>query len=349
MKFDVAKHTLKFKFDAGTSRGVLRTKDSWFIKLSDGDKHGIGECGVLEGLSMEDIEYIDLNIKDNLNVYISEKHGFRFDSLTDLPSIRFGLEMAERDFQRNGNGILFDNAFTRGEKGIPINGLVWMGAYEFMYEQIKAKIKDGFTCIKLKIGAIDFEKEIDLLKYIRSQFSAEDIEIRVDANGAFPHDTALDKLKILSSYDLHSIEQPIKQGQWEEMARLCEVTPLPVALDEELIGINVWDEKSRLLDAIDPQYIILKPSLVGGWKASEEWMNLADKREIGYWVTSALESNIGLNAIAQWTREIGLDMPQGLGTGQLYQNNFEGPLYIENGELKYNPDIPVYNNFDLFS
>ncbi len=265
-----------------------------------------------------------------------------------FPSIRFGLEMAERDLLRNGNGIFFHNDFTLGKASIPINGLVWMGNYRFMYEQIKRKIEEGFSCIKLKIGAIDFEEELKLVKYLRSEFSERDIVIRVDANGGFQTEHALEKLKRLSEYSIHSIEQPIKQNQWHLMAELCEISPIDIALDEELIGIYQKEQKIKLLDTINPQYIIIKPSLLGGYEFSEEWMHLAEERNIGFWITSALESNIGLNAISQWAYGLGVDIPQGLGTGQLYLNNFEGPLYIENGNLKFDPGKAMYKNFNLF-
>ncbi len=234
-------------------------------------------------------------------------------------------------------GILFPSNFTSGTKGITINGLIWMGEKQFMFDQIKSKIESGYRCIKLKIGAISFAEEIALLDYIRSQFSASDIEIRVDANGAFMPKTALEKLNKLATFDLHSIEQPIKQGQEDEMAKLCELTPLPIALDEELIGIHTIDEKSKLLSTIQPQYIILKPSLVGGLAASEEWITIAENQNIDWWATSALESNIGLNAISQWVFTKSNPMPQGLGTGQLFINNIDSPLYLKADELYYNP------------
>ncbi|MGB7786581.1 MAG: o-succinylbenzoate synthase, partial [Salinimicrobium sp.] len=227
--------------------------------------------------------------------------------------------------------------FTRGNKAIPINGLVWMGEERFMKEQIIQKIEQGFSCIKLKIGAIDFETEIGLLKYIRKEFSSEEIEIRVDANGAFSASEAMEKLKKLSELELHSIEQPVKQGQWELMAQLCEKTPLPIALDEELIGITGVTKKQELLQTIKPQYLIFKPSLIGGFRGTDEWISLAEKQKTGWWITSALESNVGLNAIAQYTFSTNNPMPQGLGTGGLYTNNFEAPLEVEKGHLWYRP------------
>lgn len=352
LRSDWKKYTLKFKRPAGTSRGKLTTKDSWFIFIyddSDPQIVGIGECSLLKDLSIDDREDYEEKIEEvceNINNY-----SFYLDNgLLEFPSIRFGLEMALMDLGLIGNRvykgnkgnrgerILFPSDFTDGKDSIEINGLVWMGSFDFMRQQIIDKIESGFKCIKLKIGAIDFTEELSLIKSIRNKFSAKDIEIRVDANGAFPVDEALEKLKLLSEFNLHSIEQPIRHGQWEQMAELCEKSPLHIALDEELIGIVNIKEKKKLLKIIRPQYIIIKPSLVGGFKASEEWIDMAKKNNIGWWVTSALESNIGLNAIAQWTYTLGNKMPQGLGTGQLYSNNIDSGLYIENGKLLYNPD-----------
>jgi len=231
--------------------------------------------------------------------------------------------------------ILFDTDFTNGSYKIPINGLIWMGDKRYMFDQIKTKIAEGWSCIKMKIGAIDFQEELDLIKYIRSQFNVEELELRVDANGAFSPENALEKLKRLSDFHIHSIEQPIRAGQIEPMSVLCENTPIPIALDEELIGINRFDDKLALIKDIRPQYIILKPSLLGGWKASEEWIDIAKKYNTKYWATSALESNIGLNAIAQWTATLDKDLVHGLGTGQLFTNNFPSPLYANKGYLSY--------------
>ncbi len=253
-----------------------------------------------------------------------------------MPSIQFGLEQAFLSLESQSPYLLFPSGFTNSNEGIHINGLIWMGSKEFMKTQIREKLEQGFKCIKMKIGAIDFDTEIELLQSIRKEFSSDDIELRVDANGGFTANEALDKLKRLSEYDLHSIEQPIKVNQFEEMARLCETTPLPIALDEELIGVFGVTKKEEILQTIQPQYIILKPSLVGGFKGSMEWIDLADKKEIGWWITSALESNIGLNAIAQWTYTLNSKMPQGLGTGSLFTNNIESPLEVKNGYLQYN-------------
>jgi len=356
MNYQTAPYDLDFKFNAGTSRGILRQKRSWFLQLQKEGKKGVGECGILKGLSIENFDNFDQNINSVLRNYVSDNQVFDEIALDELPSLKFGLEMATKDLELNGDGIIFNHSFVKGEKSIPINGLVWMGEYQFMFNQIKEKIDSGYSCIKIKIGAIDFDKELSLLKYIRSEFKQNEIEIRVDANGAFLPENALEKLKMLSSYNLHSIEQPIKQGQWNEMAILCDSSPLPIALDEELIGVTGISKKKQLLDTISPQYIILKPSLLGGYASSEEWIRLADNHQIGYWITSALESNIGLSAIAQWTYDLifsnegknSNQIPQGLGTGQLYHNNFEGPLYIKNGAIHFDPEVPVYKNFKLF-
>ena len=258
------------------------------------------------------------------------------DSLCDYPSILFGLETAIRHFFA-GSWALCDTAFSRGEAGIPINGLIWMGDFDKMLSQIEKKMEAGFRCIKLKIGAINFEEELALLRHIRTRFSSKEIELRVDANGAFSPVDAMEKLKRLSELDLHSIEQPIRQGQWREMARLCARTPVPIALDEELIGVNDAGQKRELLEAIRPRYIILKPALAGGFSGTEEWIRLAEARGIGWWVTSALESNIGLSALAQWTYGLQNPMPQGLGTGLLYTNNIPSPLQLTGERLYYRP------------
>lgn len=344
IKATYQKYNLNFKQPSGTSRGVLRTKETWFLLLSDGEKQGIGECGLFRGLSVDDrpdyeekLQWICKNIHLELAIVLKE--------LSAFPSIQFGLEQAFLSLKSNHKFELFPSEFTKGNTSIPINGLVWMGTKAFMKTQIKEKIKAGFTCIKMKIGAIDFETELDLLSSIRKEFLASDIELRVDANGAFHPKEALKKLQQLSHLELHSIEQPIKQGQFEEMAKLCEQTPLPIALDEELIGIFSSEEKKELLRTIQPQYIILKPSLIGGFGGSNEWIRLAEQQQIKWWITSALESNIGLNAIAQYTFGLGNKMPQGLGTGSLFTNNFESPLQVKKGTLRYNKNLNW--NFNL--
>jgi len=335
MQATYQKHILNFKRPSGTSRGVLKTKETWFIILNNNGKQGIGECGILRTLSIDDrpdyeekLKWTCQNIQLGLDVLLKE--------LLEFPSIQFGLEQAFLSLQSHSPFELFYSEFTKGKKSIPINGLVWMGDKEFMKRQIKEKLAAGFSCIKMKIGAIDFETEIDLLKSIRKEFSATEIELRVDANGGFTPKNALEKLKRLSELEIHSIEQPIKQGQFEEMAMLCEKTPLPIALDEELIGVFSIERKRKIIQTIQPQFIILKPSLVGGFKGSEEWIELANSHNIAWWITSALESNVGLNAIAQWTFTLNNTMPQGLGTGGLYTNNFDSPLEIQKGSLHYN-------------
>ena len=321
-------YQLEFKKPSGTSRGILTYKKIWIVKLwneENPEVFGLGECNPLVGLSIDDRDDFEEELKkicENINDFIDVE-------LYEFPSIRFAIETAHKDLMNGGKRILFDNEFSRGEKGIVINGLVWMGSTEEMSKQIAEKIEQGFKCIKLKIGAFDFETELALLKSIRDQYSESDIEIRVDANGAFTAHDALKKLEHLAKFKLHSIEQPIKQGQVEVMAKLCKVTTLAIALDEELIIHQRKDEKEILLKEIQPQYIILKPSLVGGWKASEEWIASAEKLNINWWITSALESNIGLNAIAQWTAELKTKTPQGLGTGGLYTNNFDSKLKIK--------------------
>lgn len=329
------KYILDFKRPSGTSRGVLKQKETWFIVLEDKGKTGVGECGILRGLSIDDTPHYEEKLKwvcANIHLGLCGL----LKELVAFPSIQFGLEIAFKSLESQFNFELFPSQFTKGEDAIPINGLIWMGDKAFMKQQIEDKIEAGFNCIKLKIGAIDFQSELELLNYIRQEFTSKDIELRVDANGAFQPKDALEKLKQLSEFDLHSIEQPIKQGQFFEMAKLCEQTPLPIALDEELIGVFSTEKKSEVLETINPQYIILKPSLVGGWLGSDQWIALAESLGIGWWITSALESNVGLNAIAQYTYTKNSKSPQGLGTGGLFTNNFESPLQVKNGTLQYN-------------
>lgn len=338
MKASYKKYILNFKRPSGTSRGVLTEKETWFIILEKKGRKGIGECGILRTLSIDDrpdyedkLQWVCENIhlgKDKL-----------WEQLIEFPSIQFGVEMAFLSLQGESPYLLLPSEFTSGIKTIPINGLVWMGEQGYMKEQIDEKLQQGFNCIKLKIGAIDFDTELALLGFIRDNYSAEQVEIRVDANGAFNTTETLGKLDKLVEYQIHSIEQPIKKGQADSMSELCKNTPVPIALDEELIGVFKKQDKEVLLQEIMPQYIILKPSLVGGFRGCEEWIELAEKYNIGWWVTSALESNIGLNAIAQWTFLQNNPMPQGLGTGSLYTNNFDSPLEVKNGQLVYNPNL----------
>lgn len=334
MKATYKKYTLKFKQASGTSRGILKTKETWFITILSDNKKGIGECGLFRGLSIDD----RADYEEKLNWVCQNIHlglDFLLQELIAFPSIQLGLETAFKSLEGHDPFEIFPSKFSTSEDTIPINGLIWMGSEVFMKQQIAEKIEAGFSCIKMKIGAIDFQTEINLIKSIRTQFSSKDIELRVDANGAFLPSEALEKLKILSDLDLHSIEQPIKQGQLLEMASLCEKTPLPIALDEELIGVFSQNEKQKLLETINPQYIILKPSLVGGFLGSDQWINLAESKNIKWWITSALESNIGLNAIAQYTYTKKSNLPQGLGTGGLFINNFESPLQVKKGTLQY--------------
>lgn len=332
MKAYYKKYILEFKRPSGTSRGILTTKETYFLFIEDNAKTGVGECGLFRGLSFDDrLDYTDKMDWVCKNIHLGKDA--LWEALREWPSIQFGLEQAFRSLEHENPCMLFPSRFTEGQKAIPINGLVWMGDPHFMKEQIDEKIAGGFTCIKLKIGAVSFDEELALLSYIRSHFSPETIEIRVDANGAFDKSEALIKIKQLSEFKLHSIEQPIKKGQYDTMAELCLKSPLPIALDEELIGVTNYIDKQNLLEKIRPPYIILKPSLIGGFKGSEEWIQIADNMGIEWWVTSALESNIGLNAIAQWTFTLDNSMPQGLGTGGLFTNNFDTPLVVRNGHL----------------
>lgn len=334
MKAYFKKYTLQFKKPAGTSRGILLDKNTWFLMIENNGKIGYGECSLLQGLSIDDRP----NYEEKLSWVCQNIHlgkDVLWEQLRDWPSIQFGVEQAFLSLESNHPFQLFLHEFSDGTKGIPINGLVWMESAENMKLQIDEKIAQGFNCIKLKIGAIDFNEECRLLSYIREHFSADRIEIRVDANGAFSLETVEEKLNILSKFSIHSIEQPIKASQINEMRSLCSKTPLPIALDEELIGVVNYEDKKQVIEKIRPQYIILKPSLVGGFKGSKEWIDIANSFNIPWWITSALESNIGLNAIAQWTFSLNNPMPQGLGTGSLYTNNIDSPLVVKNGFLWY--------------
>ncbi len=332
------KYVLEFKKPSGTSRGVLTTKETWFIVLENDGKIGIGECGILRGLSIDDRDDYEEKLKWTCeNIHLGAVR--LWNQLLEFPSIQFGIETAFKSLEGKTPFELFPSEFEKGKKSVPINGLVWMGTSDEMKGQIEEKIEAGFNCIKLKIGAIDFDKEIELLAYIRSHFTPEMMEIRVDANGAFTANEALSKLEILSGYQIHSIEQPIQIKQYDTMAELSKQSKIPIALDEELIGVFSIAEKEELLTRIRPQYIILKPSLVGGFKGSMQWIEIAEKLNIGWWITSALESNIGLNAIAQWTYCLESKMPQGLGTGNLYTNNIESPLVVKDGALWYENPI----------
>ena len=333
MKISIAERTLHFKQPAGTSRGVYTERKIWLVTMTDGEHTGVGECAPLPLLSCDDIP----NYTEMLRCFcdiVEQTDEIPYEDLRDYPSMLFGLDPALLDL-RNG-AKLFDTPFSRGECGIPINGLVWMGSYDEMQQRIEEKLDKGFRCVKLKIGAIDFDSELALVKRIRQRFSYHDVELRVDANGAFPFEEALYKLELLSQYSLHSIEQPIKAGQWSYMSELCRESPLRIALDEELIGVNDPGTKRQMLNIIRPAYIILKPSLHGGMTGVREWVDIACDMGIGSWITSALESNVGLNAIAQLCSSVYGDpitMPQGLGTGQLFTDNIDMPLVIRGDQL----------------
>ena len=325
----------------------MNEKETWFIILEKDGKKGIGECGILRGLSVDDRpDYEDKLRWTCANIHLGKDQ--LWEALIEFPSIQFGMEMAFQSLGSESPFLLFSSEFTNGLKSIPINGLVWMGEESFMKQQIEEKLADGFRCIKLKIGAIDFDKELQLLAYIRQHFTPDQVEIRVDANGAFDLNIALYKITQLSGFKLHSIEQPIQKSHTDSMSELCKTTPIPIALDEELIGVFSFEEKEQLLLKIKPQYIILKPSFIGGFRGTKEWILLAEKYKIGWWITSALESNIGLNAIAQWTFLQHNLMPQGLGTGALYTNNFGCPLQVSQGQLWYKKELNWEFNFDDF-
>ncbi len=338
MKATYQKHLLYFKRPSGTSRGILTEKETWFIILEKDGKKGIGECGLLKTLSIDDRPDYEEKLRwtcDNIQL----GKDLLWEALIEFPSIQFGVEMAFQSLVSETPFLLFPSDFTKGEKSIPINGLVWMGEADFMKRQIEEKLAEGFRCIKLKIGALDFDSELQLLHFIRQHFTPEQIEIRVDANGAFDVSLALSKIKQLAGFKIHSIEQPIQKNQTDSMSELCKTTPISIALDEELIGVFSVEEKEALLLKIKPQYLILKPSFIGGFRGTTEWITLAEKHQIGWWITSALESNIGLNAIAQWTFMQHNTMPQGLGTGGLYTNNFDCPLAVSQGQLWYHKEL----------
>lgn len=339
-KITITSKLLHFLQPAGTSRGVYNTRLSFYLKLTSDEQSdvvGVGECATLPDLSCDAMPPNEYERKLRTFCDEYERTGvIDYEAMRAYPSMLFGLETAVAQLNAKGSLNFFDTPFGRGEEGIPINGLVWMGTFEKMFERLEAKLKAGFRCIKIKIGAIDFDQELQLIRHIRSTFSRNDVELRVDANGGFTPKEALSRMEALVQYDIHSIEQPIKQHQWEEMARLCAATPLPIGLDEELIGVNERQKKIELLDTIRPQYIVLKPSLHGGMAGTEEWIQLSRERNIGSWITSALESNVGLNAIAQLTASIygtNIRHAQGLGTGQLFADNIEMPLKVVGDKL----------------
>jgi len=339
MKATFYKHILEFKKPGGTSRGILHTKETYILEISDNGKAGIGECGIFRGLSFDDVPEYEEKLKwlcENIN----QDFDFLKEKLKHFPSIWLGYEQALFNL-KNGSDLYFPNAFTEEKKSIKINGLIWMGNVDFMKEQIEEKLEKGFDCIKLKIG-VNWNSEKEILKQLRQKFPKNQLELRVDANGGFSFEEAQIVLQELADLEIHSIEQPIKKSEvgnrklverWFPMAELCRKTPTPIALDEELIGVLDFNEKQKLLQTIQPQYIILKPSLVGGFSGTDEWISLAGNLGIGWWITSALESNIGLNAIAQYTFAKNPEIPQGLGTGALFTNNFDTKLYLDGDRL----------------
>ena len=335
MKIDVEERVLHFKQPAGTSRGVYTERRIWLVRMSDGSSVGMGECAPLPDLSCDALEpYIYNKVLGDFCRQVEQTGEIPYEDLRDYPSMLFGLETAMLNLRRGC--LLFDTPFANGKQGIPINGLVWMGSYEEMLQRMEDKLAQGFRCVKLKVGAIDFEHELDLVKRIRERFSHHEVELRLDANGGFKPEDALYRLELLSQYAIHSIEQPIKQKQWAKMAELCRDAPLPIALDEELIGVNDPEIKRQMLRIIKPAYIVLKPSLHGGMMGCREWIDIAREEGIGSWITSALESNVGLNAIAQFCSEVYGDeitFPQGLGTGQLFTDNIPVPLEIRGDKL----------------
>ncbi|MDR2384519.1 MAG: o-succinylbenzoate synthase [Tannerella sp.] len=336
LKTQIIPYTLIFKQQVRTSKSVYHEHKIWYIRIFEekgSDRFGIGECAPLPDLSCDySAEYEAV-----LTCYCREFEQtgtIDFEKNRNFPSILFGLETAILHYKSKGYNF-FDTPFSRSEKGIHINGLIWMGDYDFMIKQIDNKLNKGFTCLKLKIGGIDFDEELKLLKYIRCKYSENEIIIRLDANGAFSPLEALEKLKRLSDFQIHSIEQPVKVGQWETLFELCANTPIPIALDEELTGINSFSNKKKLIENISPQYIVIKPSLHGGISGSSEWIKIAKEHNVGWWITSALESNIGLNSIAQWCARFENPLYQGLGTGNLYENNHPLPLVVDKGLLWY--------------
>ncbi len=339
---EITTRVFHFKEPAGTSRGVYRTRTSRFVRLTCDDMPGIagvGECAPLPRLSCDDVPDYDAVLRRHCDD-VCARGSIDVEALRDWPSMLFGLETAWRQLHAGGSTALSATPFARGQEGIPINGLVWMGDFDTMAARLEQKLAQGFSCVKIKIGAIDFADEIALIARLRDRYGSDRIELRVDANGAFSPVEALDRLRQLALYDIHSIEQPIMAGQWQEMARLCASSPLSIALDEELIGVNTLERKRELLDTIAPRYIILKPSLHGGMAGCREWIDLARERGIGSWITSALESNVGLNAIAHLAAEVygpAITMPQGLGTGQLFTDNIDMPITIRGEKLWYLP------------
>jgi O-succinylbenzoate synthase len=337
LKATFKQYRLQFKTPVLTSRGEMKVKNGYFLSISDGIATGTGECSFIEGLSLDNLAHYEEALRQ-LRSSIETGDKAVQPNLLSFPSLAFAMECAMMDLQHGGKKILFDTDFTQGKRMILINGLVWMGTPDFMQQQIDEKLKAGFRCIKIKVGAIDFEEETKLLQTIRNKFPSDRVEIRLDANGAFTNADVFHKLDILAKYSIHSIEQPVKPGQPDLMKRVCSFSPIPIALDEELIGV-AESERPALLSLLRPQYLVLKPSLLGGFASCDQWIDLARKTGIAWWATSALESNIGLNAIAQWASTKDNSMVHGLGTGGLYENNIPSPLFIAQGSLGYNPGV----------
>ncbi|MEN8227500.1 MAG: o-succinylbenzoate synthase [Bacteroidota bacterium] len=330
-------YPLHFKQPSGTSRGVLNEKPCWFIKLTGQDGvTGMGEVSFIPGLSVEDPDEIEIQL-DHVCKLISKGEMDPLQKLPSLPGIQFALESAMLDLKQGGNRILYPSDFTGGISGILTNGLIWMGERTYLLEQVRSKMEAGFRVLKLKVGALDFNEELEVLQWIRSEYGTGDLEIRLDANGAWNPENVREKLESLSSFGIHSIEQPIGAGQTDAMAELCREPAIPVALDEELIGITFSEEQQQMMEQIRPDYIILKPGLLGGFSATKQWIDVANRVGAGWWITSALESSIGLNAIAQWTYQLGVTMPQGLGTGMIYSNNIPSPLQMVEDRLWHMP------------
>jgi O-succinylbenzoate synthase len=331
-------HPLNFHRPAGTSRGILHQKECWFVKLTnEAGLTGVGEVSFIPGLSLEDPNEIEIQL-DHVCKLISRGEMDPAQELPSLPGIRFALEGALRDLEQGGERLLFDSDFSKGEAGILVNGLIWMGDRAFMIKQVRDKLDQGFRILKLKVGALDLNEELELLAWIRSEYGAGDLEIRLDANGAWSPEEAPVRMARFARFGIHSIEQPIGPGQIEAMSALCKDPSIPVALDEELIGITRMEERRQLMEKIRPDFIILKPGLLGGFSLAQQWIDLAESVGAAWWITSALESSIGLSAISQWTYQLGVSMPQGLGTGMLYSNNIQSPLHIEGNQLWYRPE-----------
>jgi len=329
-------HDLQFKKPAKTSRNTLETKRLFLLKLQNSEGMiGYGEISPFAGLSMDDRPDFVQKLNQCIDL-INEGASYEDLDIDTWPSIAFGYDTALRDLANGGKQQFFTGSFADGKSSIDINGLIWMASKEEMLSQVEEKIQQGYRCIKMKIGALDFDEECRMLEAIRKKYSAFQIELRVDANGAFPLSDALDMLRELNRFELHSIEQPIRQGNWEPMAELCAKSPLDIALDEELLDIDPAMDGSRMLKVIQPKYLIIKPGLLGAFGVSAEWIKQAEAKHTAWWITSALESNLGLAAIAQFTSQYKNPLPQGLGTGQLYTNNIPSPLQIQQGKLAQN-------------